>query len=206
MAVPTPHLDFGDFPIRGFAVTSVSPSHLVRRVKLNSSHSMGNLCQSEKSSLINWFFWAVLITVVRYQNNNDIICNLDEFLWTTLTGLVLLPDYCSVHVRTILVHDTFSNRLSFPRDKSLKTSAIYISNCWIQVGCSPNHSANFKGRTRALMCVLQLGRLVRGCYSLRDSFVGSIVQHIITLGAFRALAGVNMHDLPTEKWYSKKWK
>ena len=50
----------------------------------------------EKSSLINWFFWAVLITVVRYQNNNDIICNLDEFLWTTLTGLVLLPDYCSV--------------------------------------------------------------------------------------------------------------
>ena len=55
----------------------------------------------EKSSLINWFFWAVLITVVRYQNNNDIICNLDEFLWTTLTGLVLLPDYCSVGWRGI---------------------------------------------------------------------------------------------------------
>ena len=36
------------------------------------------------------------ITVVRYQNNNDIISKLDEFLKTTLTGLVLLSDYCSV--------------------------------------------------------------------------------------------------------------
>ena len=49
---------------------------------------------AEKSSLINWFFWAVLITVVRYQNNNDIIFKPYEFLRTTLTGLVLLPDYC----------------------------------------------------------------------------------------------------------------
>ena len=30
-------------------------------------------CHSEKSSLINWFCWKVLITVVRYQNNNDLI-------------------------------------------------------------------------------------------------------------------------------------
>ena len=59
---------------------------------------------SEKSSLINWFCWAVLITVVRYQNNNDIISKLDEFLKTTLTGLVLLIDYCFVYLLLKLRH------------------------------------------------------------------------------------------------------
>ena len=40
--------------------------------------------------------WGFSSANVRYQNNHDIISKLDEFLKTTLTGLLLLADYCSV--------------------------------------------------------------------------------------------------------------
>ena len=43
---------------------------------------------------VAWYtdFWAELITptVVRFQSNNNIIGKLDDFLKTTLTGLVFL--------------------------------------------------------------------------------------------------------------------
>ena len=97
--VKTKHKRTEFFPFANHLIMPEEPIRLALKANFKTEKRI-LVAQSawlpEKSSLINWFFWAVLITVVRYQNNNDIICNLDEFLWTTLTGLVLLPDYCSV--------------------------------------------------------------------------------------------------------------
>ena len=55
--------------------------------------------------------------VIRYQNNNDIISNLDEFLKTTLTGLGLLSDYCSVKVLLLTSYESGESGNEFDRFK-----------------------------------------------------------------------------------------